>query len=461
MGQPSIVAEALPTVLDRVERRARQDPRCVFNNLGHILDLDLLRASFESLDGKKAIGLDGVRKEEYGRRLEENLKSLSQRLRQGSYHPRPMRIREIPKADGSKRPLAISCFEDKIVQEAVRRILERIFEPRFLDCSFGFRPSRNAHQALAVLDRHLMDRRRCRALLDLDLRKCFNTIPHAPLMKALKSRISDRRFLRLVVKLLRAPTLNAQGVVQRNEVGTPQGSILSPLLANLYLHYAMDRWFAEENRERLYGQGRMVRYADDMVFTFPSMAQAVMFKQLISERLAQCGLAINEAKTQVVPCGRDAAEDHARRGARVPGFVFLGFLHIWGRSWGGNSGGEFWRIKRSTCPKRFRNKLKEVTRYIKHHRHEKDLIHRVKRVVQGYLNYFAVSDNFKRVHQFIRQVVQALYRWLNQRSQRRSYTWDRFQALLDSLSFPKPHLQVNLFALSKALRYGPPPAVLR
>jgi group II intron reverse transcriptase/maturase len=185
------------------------------------------------LDGRKAVGIDGITKEEYGKNLDSNLTELLNKIRRGSYHPKASRIQEIPKADGSTRPLAIACFEDKIVQEMVRRILERIYEPWFLDCSHGFRPKRGCKTALASLHKHLM-RWDCAAVLDIDLRKYFNSIPHEYLLQFLRMKITDERFMRLIIKLLKAPTLNDEGIPVRNELGSPQGSILSPLAANLY-----------------------------------------------------------------------------------------------------------------------------------------------------------------------------------------------------------------------------------
>jgi RNA-directed DNA polymerase len=441
----------LPTKLDRIEMRARKDRASTFNNLGHILDLDLLRQSYGKLDGSKAVGIDGMTKEKYGRGLDVNLTELLLRIRCGSYHPQASRIVEIPKADGSTRPLAISCFEDKIVQEAVRQVVEKIFEPLFLNCSYGFRPKRNAHMAIAALDVHLSDQWNCHGMLDIDLRKYFDTIPHEPLIQILKTKIKDEKFLRLIIKLLKAPTSKEDGREIRNEVGSPQGSILSPLMANIYLHYVLDLWFVKANQEHFGNKARMVRYADDVVFTFSSMANAQLARQLITERLAIGGLTINDAKTQVIRCGSKEAARSAAEGQRMPSFTFLGFTHAWGIAINRKTGARFWRVKRSTAAKRFRAKLKEVTCFIKKYRNRGSLLMHVKSVVQGYLNYAAITDNGKRTSQFVKRIKLVLFKWLNRRSQRKSFNWDKFITVLERVKFPEPKIRVNIHAISKTL----------
>jgi len=306
--------------------------------------------------------------------------------------------------------------------------------------------------ALAAVDRYTRDRKGCRALVDIDLRKYFNTIPHEQLVKILRFKISDERFLHLVIKLLKAPILDENGVARRNEIGSPQGSILSPLAANIYLHYVLDVWFEKQNRIQMFGMGTMVRYADDVVFTFPSMVHAKKFQSLISDRLNECGLSINEEKTRVIPCGQMEAEYCARHNRQMPSFTFLGFIHVWGLSRNRKLNTEFWRIKRRTCPKRFRAKLKEVTKHIKQNRHQKTLVPRMKRVTQGYLNYFAVTDNGKRTSQFILEVKRTLFKWLNRRSQRKSYTWEGFTMRLEQIQFPTNKILVNIHSLSRALK---------
>ncbi len=448
----------LPTKLDRIEGRSRRDPKTVFNNLGHVIDKDMLRSCFYDLDGSKAVGIDGVTKNQYKKDLEINLDKLLLSIRRGSYHPKPSRIHEISKTDGTMRPLAIACFEDKIVQEAVKQIVEKIYEPIFLDCSHGFRPKRGCQTALVALNRHLMDKD-CGAVLEIDLRKYFNTIPHEPLIKMLKEKISDERFLHLIIKLLKAPTLNKIGIPVRNEIGSPQGSILSPVIANIYLHHVLDLWFVQWNNRQYGGSGSMVRYADDAAFTFRSLAAAERFRQQLTDRLSQFGIAIHEGKTKSLVSGSREAQNYAKREERMPTFTFLGFMHVWGKSWNKKLGIMFWRVKRRTCPKRFRQKLAELKAYIRKNRHHKALLVKIKSVVQGYVNYFAINDNSRRVAQFILEVKHLLFKWLNRRSQRKSFNWKAFGAILKKIDFPKcPRLR-NLFFTSKAA--GLSPAVCR
>lgn len=436
---PQRRAEALATKLDRVERRSRLDPGTVFNNLGYLIDLELLRGCYNDLDGTKAVGIDGISKQAYGKNLESKLQELLLKIRRGSYHPQASRIVEIPKASGGKRPLAIACFEDKIVQEAVKRIVERIFEPLFVDSSYGFRPGRNCHQALAALNDHL-ELGECGAVLEIDLEKYFNTIPHEPLEKMLRAKISDKRFLYLILKLLKSPILNAEGRAERNKIGSPQGSIISPVISNVYLHYVLDTWFDWLNSSEYGGSARMVRYADDATFTFRNVIDAERFRSQLEARLSEYGIKLNEGKTAVLPSGRREAERHATLGLRMPSFTFLGFLHVWGASENKKTGKRFWRVKRRTCPTRFKKKLSEIKDHIRKHRHQKDLIQHVKRVVQGHLNYFAITDNSKRISAFTCEVKRMLFKWLNRRSQRRSFDWDQFGQLLKKLAFPEARI---------------------
>jgi group II intron reverse transcriptase/maturase len=438
----------LATKLDRVERRSRQDKSTVFNNLGHLIDLELLRKCYNSLDGNKAVGIDGISKEVYGKNLKDNLQELLLKIRRGNYHPKPSRIVEIPKVNGGSRPLAISCLEDKVVQEAVKRILERIYEPLFLDSSYGFRPGRDCHMALAALGKYLGSWG-CGAVLEIDLQKYFNTIPHKPLEKMLRAKINDERFLRLILKLLKSPILNAEGKAERNEIGSPQGSILSPVISNVYLHHVLDTWFDWINTKQFGGSARIVRYADDAVFTFRSTVEAERFKRQLVRRLNEYGIKVHEGKTAVLPSGKREAIRRDKLGLRMPSFTFLGFLHVWGISVNQKTGERFWRVKRRTCPKRFRKKLAEIKAYIRKHRHKKDLLIRMKRVTQGYLNYFAITDNEKRIYEFVNEVQRLLFKWLNRRSQKQSFDWQRFQLALKRVAFPEARILKQPFFNSR------------
>jgi group II intron reverse transcriptase/maturase len=449
--QPSTVKQTSATKLTRVELRSRQNPDEVFTNLGHILDVDLLRECYRRLDGSRAVGIDGITKETYGEGLEGKLAELIQRLRRGTYIPQSSRIVEISKVDGTKRPLAIACTEDKIVQDAVRCVLERVFEPTFADFSYGFRPGRNCHMALVALDQNLM-RSDTGAVLDVDIRQCFSSIPHGKLAEILSRKIADKRFLHLVLKLIKAETVNDDGVAESPSAGTPQGSILSPLLSNVFLHEAIDTWFVATNRDLFAGRCTIVRYADDMVFTTPNEEVAVKLQAALSDRLKEFGLELNPGKTRVLVCGRKPAAALAERGERMPALSFLGFLHVWGKSINRRTGKAFWRIKRRTCPKRFRAKILGIKHFLRKNRHDKQLIERMKAVVRGYLNYFAINDNSRRINQFVAEVRRLIFKWLNRRSQKRSFTWEKFAQILEKVNFPKPVIIHDLFFNSSAYR---------
>lgn len=248
------------TKLERIGKRAKFRRDTVFNNIGYIVDLDLLRESYRQLDGQKAVGIDGVTKASYGAKLEENLQDLLARIRRNAYKPQPSRLVEIPKEDGSTRPLAISCFEDKIVQQAVSKILTAIFEPQFLPCSYGYREETNGHEALRALMK-CSNRNPNGATVEIDVRKYFNSIPHMNLQSILREKISDKRFLKFVEKLIRAPIL-VNGKAELNKIGCPVGSIISPILSNIYLHHVTDSWFSEISKKHLKGRAEEIRFAD-------------------------------------------------------------------------------------------------------------------------------------------------------------------------------------------------------
>jgi len=428
------------TKLDRIGELAGKQKDTVFNNLGHIIDLELLSKCYRRLDGKKAIGIDGVTKETYGSKLEDNLQDLLKRIRRGAYKPRPSKIVEIPKEDGGTRPLAISCFEDKLVQMAVSSILTKIYEPLFLSCSYGYREGIDGHGALRVLRKH-NDQNPRGAIVETDLQKYFNSIPHEVLMEILQNKIADKRFLTLVNKLVRAPIM-VEGEAMLNERGCPQGSIVAPILANVYLHYVIDDWFYKIRDTHIRGRAELVRFADDMVYVFEHQEEAERFYKVLPKRLKKYGLELNEAKSRILPSGSKVAKEAHKRGERLPTYKFLGFTCYWGTSRNGR-----WRLKYKSRSDRLTAKLNGLRKHLKGSLNERTevVIRRVIPVVKGWINYHAISDNDKQVKSFIHTCRKALFKWRNRKGGRRRMSWDKFDILLKRLHFPEKYKTTSMF----------------
>lgn len=437
----SIDDEHKTTKLERIGKLAMEQKEIVFNNIGHAIDLDLLHECYRQLDRKKkAIGIDGVTKESYGSKLEDNLKDLLSRIRKGAYKPQASRIVEIPKEDGSSRPLAIACFEDKIVQMAVTTILTLIYEPLFLPCSYGYRAGKNAHQALKALMEY-SNQNPNGTTVEIDLRKYFNSIPHSKLMEILREKITDERFLKLVETLIRSPIME-DGKAILNTLGCPQGSILSPILSNVYLHYVMDGWFNKIKATHLQGRAEEVRFADDMVFVFQHCEDANKFYKVLSKRLGKYGLEMHMEKSSVIPSGRKAAEEAHRRGERLPTYKFLGFVCYWGLSRAG-----FWRLKYKSLSDRLTAKLNGLRKHLKGCLHEetRKVFKRVIRVVKGWVNYHAISDNQSQVSSFILESKRILFRWRNRKGGNRRLSWKRFAKLLVAVNYPQGFKTTSMF----------------
>ncbi len=430
------------TKLERISELSAKDNKMVFNNIGHIIDLPMLMKTFAQLDGNKAVGVDGVTKAKYGQNLEENLSQLLKRIRRGTYRPKPARVVEIPKEDGSTRPLAISCLEDKLVQSAVNEILTSIYEPIFLPSSYGFRLEKNCHQALKALNNHTF-RYYNGAVVEIDLRKCFNTIPHEGIMNSLRKKISDKRFLKLVCHLLRTPEIKEDGSVVASGRGCPQGSICSPTIANLYLHEVIDEWFEKIKRENFRGAAEMVRYCDDMVFIFQDKRDAERFYEVLPVRLEKYGLSLNAEKSQLIRSGLKAAEEEAAQGKRLETYNFLGFTCYWGKSRKG-----YWRLKFTSRRDRFTKKLKGLRKYLRENLNTPNtlgILQTVVRVVKGWINYHGISDNQRRVSAFIEYSKRILFGWFNRRGRKRPMSWATFGRILQKIQFPKSWKTVSMF----------------
>jgi group II intron reverse transcriptase/maturase len=431
MGKPNSSRtpsrESEPSGLDRVRQAAKEDKGLRFTALLHHVNIDRLRSSYRSLRKQAAAGVDEVTWEEYGEGLEDRLIDLHGRIHRGAYRAKPSRRVWIPKADGRQRPLGIAALEDKVVQHAVGMVLNQIWEEDFLGFSYGFRPGRSQHDALDALYVGITQRK-VSWVLELDIRSFFDKVGHDWMVKFVEHRIADKRIVRLIQKWLKAGVME-DGRWFETEEGTPQGSVISPTLANLYLHYVLDVWVKVWRKKVARGEVIIVRYADDAVLGFQRREDAERFLEQLGERLRKFGLELHPDKTRLIEFGRSAAENRKRRGEGKPEtFAFLGFTHICGRS---REKGYF-TVYRKTIGKRMAAKLKDIRQKLKKRRH--DPIGGTKEwlisVVRGYFQYHAVPGNEQRLRAFRKDVLRLWLRQLRRRSQRSHWTWERFMERL-------------------------------
>jgi len=414
--------------LDRIREAAERDRNLRFTNLMHHLTAELLRESYGALKRTAAAGVDDVTWQEYGEGLESRIMDLHDRVQSGRYRAKPSKRVWLPKPDGRHRPIGIAALEDKIVQQGVVWVLNQIYEKDFHGFSYGFRPERSPHNALDAIWVGITQRK-VNWVLEADIKSFYDTINHTWLMEFLERRIADPRMLRLIRKWLRAG-VSEDGEWSRTEVGTPQGSVISPLLSNIYLHYVLDQWVAEWRKNKAIGEVIIVRYADDFVMGFQYRREAERFLGEMKERFDQYGLEIHREKTRLIEFGRFAEANRAERGEGKPEtFDFLGFTHICSRTQKGNR----FTIRRKTIAKRLRIKLKEVREAIIRRRHEPVPVlgKWLRSVIQGHLNYFAVPGNRKAVDRFRTESNRAWLFALRRRSQKsRNLTWDRIKRLI-------------------------------
>lgn len=414
---------SMTTKMARFTQRARENPQRQYNALmGLLFDPEGLNASFERQAANKAPGVDGMRKADYAEGLSIRLADLSVRLRRLGYRPKPARRVFIPKANGGQRALGVPSFEDRIVQDQLSQILQGIWEPEFRDCSYGFRPGRNAHQALRRLA-EVVTRERTQWIVEADIRGFFDNVTHEHLMRFLAHRINDPIFLRTIRRFLKAGVME-DGMVTTSEHGTPQGGLASPVLANIYLHYVLDLWFEKRFAKSCKGAAHLVRYADDFVACFQNEADARRFLEELKERLAQFDLEMEPSKTAILCFGDMAPAFCKREGLRRPQtFSFLGFTHFVARSRSGR-----FLVGRKTQGERMRKKLREMNVRLAHMRTQggKAMMEYVRRHLQGHLQYYGVSGNSRSLRQYVHKIRRILFKWINRRSQRRSATWATF-----------------------------------
>jgi len=410
----------MATKLDRIREMSASNPKMVFTSIYHLINEELLWECHKEMDGNKATGVDDVTKAEYEANLDENLKNLVESLKRKSYRPRPSRRVYIPKINGKLRPLGMACYEDKLVQAALGKVLMAVYEPKFHNSMYGFRPNRGCHGALKEVTR-LIEKGKTSYVVDADITAFFNNIDHERVLELIKFRISDPNILWLVKKTLTAGVVE-DGKWQPTTKGTEQGNLASPVIANIYMHYALALWYEVKLKKTFRGESGIVIYADDFVATFQHKEDAVRFLKEVKERFALFGLELESEKTRMIEFGRYAEENRKRRGeGRPETFDFLGFTHYCSKS---NKG--WFRVKRKTAQKKYRMKLKEMNVWIKLNRHLrlKDLTDMLNMKLLGHYQYYGVTDNSKSIGNFKNETQKMLFKWLNRRSQRASYTWD-------------------------------------
>jgi RNA-directed DNA polymerase len=426
----------ISTKLERVAKLAREAPDLAFRSLAHLIDIDWLREAFRRTRKGGARGVDGQSAQEYQANLEDNLRSLLERAKSGTYHAPPVRRVHIPKGSGTEtRPLGIPTFEDKVLQRAVTMVLEAVYEQDFLDCSYAFRRGRSAHMALAALWKQSMGMGGG-WVLEVDIRKFFDRLDHGKLRELLRRRVHDGVLLRLIGKWLNAGVLE-DGSVSYPEAGTPQGGVVSPMLANIFLHEVLDAWFDREVKPRLAGRAVLFRYADDAVFLFANESDARRVMEVLPKRLGKYGLELHPDKTRRVDF-RSPYRFASTDAGEGPGtFDLLGFTHYWGKARSGK-----WVVKRKTAKDRFRRALKRVAEWCREHRHDEVRAQQeaLGRKLRGHFEYFGITGNFRAIALFLSKVTAVWRKWLSRRSQRASIAWSRMHRLLERYPLPRPRI---------------------
>src|SRR5215468_10796253 len=416
----------MSTQLDRLTELAKEDPKRQFYSIAHMITFGALYAAFRGLRKKASAGVDGVTYEEYERDVARNLQSLYERLKNGKYQAQPLRRVYIPKENGKQRPISIPALEDKIVQKAMVEILNAIYEQDFLDCSYGFRPGRGQHQALDEVGRVICTRP-TGWVLEIDVTAYFDSIVRTQLMEMIEKRVRDGSVLRLIRKWIQVGIIE-EGRLLVSETGTGQGQTISPLLANIYLHYVLDEWFENEVKPRMRGEAYEIRFADDAVLCFQYKEDAVKVMEVLPKRFAKYGLTIHPEKTRLLEFGRYAEEKAKKQGKKKPGtFDFLGLTHICARSRRGK-----FTVHVRTMRKRFRRSLTAVAEWCQEHRHapvdqqQKTLNAKLR----GHYQYYGRPTNSQSLLKFYRGVVRIWRKWLNRRTRGNPMTWERYTELL-------------------------------
>ena len=435
--------ESVNTKLHRIADRASRDQSCQFTSLFHLMNKALLLECFVSLKGKAASGIDKVTKADYAKDLDANLEKLVKRLHQMSYKPQPVLRVYIPKPGSQKqRPLGIPTLEDKLVQAGLVKILEAIYEQDFINDSYGFRPKRSCHDALRALSQ-TVEGKPIHYIVEADIKGFFDNVDQDQLMDFIAHRIADKRMLRYIKRFLKAG-ISEDGKHRASENGTPQGGVISPILANIYLHYTLDLWFEKRIKRQCRGYARLIRYADDYCACFEFASDAKYFREEMEARLNQFHLEIAPEKTKLFEFGMFAQSKAKARGERAATFDFLGFTHYCGKT----RDGKRFRMKRKTISKRFTAKLVGYKEWLRANRTlpTAKILKITAAKLRGHFAYYGVTDNSKSINNFRYEVLRTLFKWLNRRGKRGCYTWEKFSKLLSIYPLPKPRIMVNLLS---------------
>lgn len=431
----------MQTKLNLISEKVKQDELCRLTNLVHLLNEESLKECFTYLKKGKAAGVDGLSVEEYGESLESNVRALVMKMKAQSYHPQPARRTYIAKASGQMRPLGIPAVEDKIVQRGIARILEAIYENDFLDFSYGFRPHRSCHQALKQLDQIIMTKP-INHIIDADIKGFFDHVDHEWMMKFLSVRINDPNFLRLIKRFLKNGYMEA-GNLHPTEEGTPQGGVVSPILANIYLHYVLDLWIEKVVKPNCRGVVEIVRYADDFVICVQYKDDAIKILEGLKKRLSKFKLELATDKTRLIEFGRFAKQNATTKGVRVSTFNFLGFTHFIDKTRKGR-----FKLGRKTDRKKLKAKLTEMNAWLSTIRNLlklEDIWKLICAKLRGHFQYYGVSGNFRSIRSFNHQTKRLTVKWLNRRSQKKSFNQDSFTKYLERHPLPRPAIHHNFY----------------
>jgi len=434
--------QIMQTSMQGIANKAKENPEHRFQNLIGLLNEPNLKESMQLLKKKAAPGIDKVDYEEYNSNLAENVKDLVGRLKRGAYKAKLVRRRYIPKGNGKKRPLGIPVTEDKLLQAAVKQILQTIYEEDFLECSYGYRPKVGALDAVKELKRTIQFGG-YGYVVEADIKGCFDNIDHEKLLEMLEERIDDKRLLRLIRKWLKAGVLEEDGRIINPETGTPQGGVISAILANIYLHHALDKWFEENVSKISPRRAKLIRYADDFVAVFQYKRDAEGFYNSLGSRLKKYGLEVAPEKTQILKFSRFQKEESGT-------FEFLSFEFSWGTDRKGKD-----RVQTRTSRKKLQKSIEGFKDWIKSARNNKvrTIVHKINAKLRGYWNYYGLIGNYQSLRDHYTQVRKLLYKWLNRRSQRRSYGWEAFNKMVKDLGLVTPRITEKAVPLDLS-RYG-------